>query len=263
MDIKMPFKLSLQFLKVFRFKEWKNALYINIIIILLLIIFSESSSFNLFNYFIFIVYQYFLLSYSYLLNSYSDRKIDSEAGKNFLFNYQNKSILLLIVSLGFISFIIPFLFNNINIIILNIFIIFLATFYSLNPIRFKDKGVLGFLVSILTQRLLPLLVLLFIMPVNLVLFIYLSVWSVLLGLIYETSHQIEDYFNDKKTSIKTFVVQVGRENAKLILNFSSIFLLLYIFLPIVYSFYDGIFISILVFTFSIGDIFYHLKKFKL
>ena len=163
------------------------------------------------------VYLFTFLGFGYAINDYSDREIDKKVGKTNIMadlpGWKCNIILILLVS-GCLPFAIMTR-SNLSVSLLLI-VYFFGAAYSVEPFRFKEKGVAGLLVSSFAQRAIPLLPLIGILK---------SYWSAVfvsgaigffVGLRYILIHQYEDIENDKLTGVETYALNHESNIATLI-----------------------------------------------
>lgn len=177
----------------------------------------------LFEIIIFILFSIFSTTYGYLINDYADIDLDKAHGKDNTFkdDAKPKAIVITMFFLG-LSILCGLPFSkNMDFALLWLFWIFISTFYSLPPIRFKERGKVGLIFVVFAQRLIPILLVFtaFNFPAN---------WEMALMAIYvffrgassDINHQYEDYENDVKTGTATFAVEQGKNKIAKILRFS-------------------------------------------
>jgi len=160
------------------------------------------------------------LSYVFFINDYCDMPYDIKAGKRRLVQdiplVYSRGIILGMITISF--FIAIFIMRDTLYTLLYAITYFIGTFYSAPPFRFKDRKTLGIFADVLTERTLPLILI--------ITFFRYFEWDALLLLIAFSffqlelivHHQIEDYDADLTTGINTFVVEIGREKALYLLN---------------------------------------------
>lgn len=154
----------------------------------------------------------FLAVFGYVVNDYSDIAIDRAAGKKKIqFGISSAKIKLLLFGFCFGGIVISFpLWQKSFVIITLILVIYiLTTFYSLPPIRFKERGWFGIIIASSTQRTLPILLCFAIFKrfgADTILFALLSL---IIGIRAMLVHQIKDYNNDIANGIKTLIVNWG------------------------------------------------------
>jgi 4-hydroxybenzoate polyprenyltransferase len=179
------------------------------------------------------LYMLFLGSYGYTINSYCDREQDAKVGKQpEILYFSDQQVLIILLALAFFSLGIPIYFTDIKIRVLGIVTFFLVTFYSLKPIRFKERGLWGISVATLTQRPLPFLLFAFLVPCDEKLAWFLFGWLCFIGVLIILAHQIIDLYNDEKAGVSTWAVRAGESRAKKWLRLIIILMLAYIFTPL-------------------------------
>jgi 4-hydroxybenzoate polyprenyltransferase len=208
---------------------------------------------------IFWIYQCFLLCYGYVINSYADREQDAIAGKHpevsFFSTWQLQLVLgfLAVFALG-----VPLYYGDFRIRMLGLVTFLVATFYSLKPIRFKERGFIGILAATAFQR--PLLFMFFplIIPsCDLTLFLILLGCLFFIGLTIEINHQLADYNNDIKSGVVTWTTKVGKTKVKKWLLFTTTLFSFFICMPIfIFPIYNGLAISFALLAFSGNTILY-------
>ena len=207
---------------------------------------------------IFWIYQCFLLCYGYVINSYADREQDSIVGKHPEASFFSTRQLRLILSfLAIFSLGIPLYYGGSGIKVLGLTTFFLATFYSLRPIRFKERDFVGILVATAFQR--PLLFLFFplLIPCDMELFWILLGWIIFLGLTLEIAHQLDDFDNDVKAGVFTWATKVGKAKVKKGLIFTTSLLLFFICIPaFIFTMYEGLTVLFTLLVFSVYTLFF-------
>ena len=206
--------------------------------------------------FLFIIYQFFVFPFAYFANKYADREEDRLAGKVLIeFNSLAKTSLILIF-LASGSLIIPLFFGNLEAIFLGIINLLLAISYSFKPIRFKERGITGLLISAIGQRTLVFLFFSFLVNIVNQFTCYLSIWLFLIGLTAIIRHQIVDIKADTIADVETWSSRVGRNKAKRILNYITMVLIIYPFFALfLYPPYLNIIILIILTLHNWKDIF--------
>lgn len=206
--------------KVFRIKEWFNSkLIIQIGFFILLAFWCKIDSVTLLKpFFIFVAFMIICFALGYMANDLSDIKSDKKVGKQNAF--ENKGIgigIIFFVVLTFFYFLCMYLVCR-NPILTAIIVLgyFIGIFYSFKPVRFKERGALGIIVSSLCQRNLPLMMALALLDVDIILFILINVLNFTNGVRYILIHQYNDYDNDIKSETTTFVTNKRNVANKLI-----------------------------------------------
>jgi len=157
------------------------------------------------------------LAFGYYINDFSDREGDILAGKKKLIAHLPDQIVIgSLCLLGLAGMAIPF--TQVHDYPLAVWLAgvayFFAIFYSMSPIRFKERGVWGLVVSATAQRSLP------------VLFVFaifnhfaLDTWLFfllfcLIGVRWILVHQLIDLKNDLKVGTRTFTTRLGCKRTK-------------------------------------------------
>ena len=197
-----------------RWKDWaidKLPILFMICFYFMLIKEREPSS-QVVSFIIFVIFSVSSTIYGYVINNYADLDIDLKQGKvNLLEELSPKNRIILLIGivivvilsgLYFIGFEYFKLFWAIQ--------FFIATFYSLPPIRFKEKGLIGLLIPFLAQLFLPVLICASIFgdiySFETLLFVLYGLFK---GAAYDIGHQFHDYIKDSQTETKTFAVSKG------------------------------------------------------
>lgn len=151
------------------------------------------------------------LAFGYVINDYADRKVDRLAGKpNAIGQFTERRAIGLVLLIGLagplclwpylgIPWVIPTLLPA----------YFFAAAYSLPPVRFKERGVLGVVVSSTAQRLMPLLVgMALFSRFDTVSWIMAVLFS-LIGVRWILVHQIGDLTADERGGVHSFARSHG------------------------------------------------------
>jgi 4-hydroxybenzoate polyprenyltransferase len=163
----------------------------------------------------FFVFVFFISStaiYGYLINNFADLDIDSKQGKkNTLSNFSRSYQILIILAVLTCVLVSGFYFSNRNyFIVLWAIQLFTSTFYSLPPIRFKERGLIGMVVPFMAQLVVPTLICFSIFgniySWDTLIFVFYGFFK---GGAYDIGHQYHDYFGDIKTQTRTFAVKHG------------------------------------------------------
>ncbi len=170
-----------------------------------------------------ILFSIFATTYGYLINDYSDRELDRRHGKPNTF--ENDSEARALFAIGVIVFLsllssAPF-WHRPYFVILGLSWFVVATFYSLKPIRLKERGTVGIVFVVMAQRVLPALIIFSVfgfwrLPDVLLLVTYI----LFRGFSSDVNHQLSDYENDRKTGTATFAVSSGYHRVRRIFYFS-------------------------------------------
>jgi len=200
-----------------------NSIFENLFIIYYIALRCEDfSNLYILDILVFLLFSIFSTTYGYLINDFADVKLDKTHGKSNTFSEDSKiksiSVIILFLILSIISGY-NFVGNN-TFLILWITWILLSTFYSLPPVRLKEKGVTGLVFVVFAQRLLPIL--LVFSAFSFTLFteiILLSTYVFLRGLSSDINHQLNDIKYDTQTNTKTFAVKIGKKRVESIFRF--------------------------------------------
>lgn len=218
-----------------------NSIFENIFIIFYITLrLPDFSNAFLVDILIFILFSMFSTTYGYLINDLADKELDRKHGKENTFADDSKSkAAVIVVSAFLISVLLGLRFCD-NYYFIGVWIVWLAisTFYSLPPLRLKERGKTGLIFVILAQRVFPILLVFaafefaFIWEIVLI-----SMYILLRGASSDINHQLEDYENDLKTGTKTSAVELGKERLerilRIVLEGEKIFLLLVLILTVV------------------------------
>jgi 4-hydroxybenzoate polyprenyltransferase len=172
---------------------------------------------------LFLLFSIFSTTYGYLINDLSDMELDRIHGKNNTFeNDSNTKAALIVLLFLAISIIFGSRFIG-NPLFLIIWICWglSATFYSLRPVRLKERGKAGLLVVVLAQRGLPALLMFSAFRhydwVDIIVF---SSYIFFRGLSSDLNHQLADYSNDSCTRTATFAVTAGELKTQKVFSYS-------------------------------------------
>ncbi len=171
----------------------------------------------------FILFSLFSTTYGYLINDFADRKLDALHGKPNTFHGDGNLKALVVVAVVLLVSVVcalPFVqkpwFSE-----LWALWFFMATFYSLPPFRFKEKGRIGLVLVVFAQRVIPALILFaafeFHQPL---LLIALLNFVLVKGFNSDIHHQLEDYENDRRTGTRTSAVELGKERLERLFRFA-------------------------------------------
>jgi 4-hydroxybenzoate polyprenyltransferase len=256
-------------LKLVRAYEWIDKLQLNFIAAFILIIYLSNPIQYFSKIIILGLYIIFLGSYGYVINSYADRESDSKVGKHSESLYFSKrQIRSILVVFAIPSIAIPLSFPDTRIWILGITTFLLVTFYSLRPLRFKERGTSGIITAALTQRTLPFLLFVFLIPNhNSIIAYFLLFWLSLIGIAIIMTHQFSDFEKDLKSGVNTWAVERGKRSVKNWINSILTLILVCVLAPIIiFPLYEGATISLIILAFSgyaIGDSVYAMRSLEL
>ncbi len=108
--------------------------------------------------FLFLLFSVFSTTYGYLINDYADMELDKAHGKPNTFSADSSSKALIICLLFLVLsvfFGLPFS-DNAAFALLWLAWIVISTFYSLPPMRLKERGLTGIVFVIAAQRVIPI-----------------------------------------------------------------------------------------------------------
>jgi len=214
--------------KYFGWRDWAvlvyNSIFENLFVLLYILVREQKwTTQDLTATIVFLLFSMFSTTYGYLINDYADMELDRRHGKSNTFENDSRGRALWITMLFlFLSVATGWYFSD-RMTFLELWLawIFISTFYSLPPLRFKERGKPGLLLVVLAQRLLPVLLVFtafdFHRTGEMVL---LAVYVFFRGISSDVNHQVEDYENDIKTGTSTFAVSSGRRVARGMLRFS-------------------------------------------
>ena len=175
------------------------------------------------DFFAFFLFSLFSTTYGYLVNDLSDRDLDRSHGKDNTFEGDSslKAALIvistLIVSLAFASN----FWGKQGFFPLWLGWFLITTFYSLRPIRLKERGKVGLAFVVVAQRVLPTLIAFAAFGYwdTITVFIF-TLYMCFRGLSSDLNHQLEDYARDAGTGTLTYTVKTGLERTRQIFRFS-------------------------------------------
>ncbi len=199
--------------KLIRWKEWNTSkLPLIFLVLYYLIAINKNFSYtSLLLFFNFVAFICLYASFGYMINDFSDIEVDKKADKNkAIAQISPRAAKLVLFSIFLLGMVIslPFWLYNTDVLISLISMYLLSAFYSLPPVRFKERYWIGITVASITQRVFPALL-------CFVIFRYFSWDSFLflllffmIGIRWIIVHQIKDYKNDLKANVKTFITSV-------------------------------------------------------
>jgi 4-hydroxybenzoate polyprenyltransferase len=175
------------------------------------------------DFFLFLLFSVFSTTYGYLINDLTDKELDKLHGKRNTFENDSRPKAFYIV-LFFLTLSILFGFRFLkNPFFLPLWVCWglVATFYSLKPIRLKERGKVGLFFVVFAQRILPaLLIFAAFNHYALTDVIVFTAYIFFRGLSSDLNHQLEDYLNDSGTGTGTYAVTAGLQKAKKVFRFS-------------------------------------------
>lgn len=152
-----------------------------------------------------------LLAYGYALNDFCDKRADKLAEKqNFMNEIDSSQGLASLVALALAGIIVLVPFYAEKRMVLSAALNFLlATAYSLPPVRFKERGIGGLLVSAVAQRTLPLIVGMSLFHKFDAASCVLTMLFTLIGIRWIILHQLVDLPKDIEADVDTFARRRG------------------------------------------------------
>lgn len=203
---------------------------------------------------LYFVYLSAFLSFSYLINDFSDIDADKKAGKNKVIFDVKKQTTIIVLSVLPIFGIVPlWIYLNFNYLylILSFFVYFLGAAYSIPMFRFKERGIVGLIECSIAQRCIPLLVIPFLVEAKNIYFVFWIIISFIDGIRYLIIHQHIDKENDLKTGTKTFITEHKINTKKLLIALfaieSAFFLFVFFKLFIINPFVLGFLVLYIVY----------------
>lgn len=218
------------------------------------------------------VYGFSYYCFLFLINDIFDLKQDKLAGKSKSVTSSLKAGSMLLLNLLFVligTVCLFMLWNKLSLFLIGVILLgfLIAYFYSAPPFRFKEKGIWGIVVGSLTLRPLPLMILFSGVDLREYFFdlIILLVWIELYSINRIFWHQIEDYENDIRAKVKTFILSIGRTramNTKNMLLFPLEVMSFFTVLVLIIFRINSIFYLFLSYTIFLGA-FYLLRRTQL
>lgn len=161
---------------------------------------------------LFLVFSLTGTAYGYLVNDLADVELDRRAGKSNLFHEMSRARAVLVVAVAFgvmAACGLPFI-HRLGFLPLWIAWFLAATFYSLPPVRLKERGALGLIATIVAQQPIPAAMAFAALG-------YLRTWGALAFIAYITlrgicsdvGHQMRDRERDEAAGATTFAVRHG------------------------------------------------------
>jgi 4-hydroxybenzoate polyprenyltransferase len=160
------------------------------------------------------------LAFGYYINDISDLECDRQAGKQKLIDRMPWSVVIgLLVLLGFVgsTILLSQLDQHPLAVIFGGIAYFFAIFYSMPPIRLKERGVWGLIAAATAQRsILALFVFAIFDHFGLDTWLFFLLYS-LIGIRWILVHQLLDLKRDLKSSVRTFTTEQGYERTRKLL----------------------------------------------
>jgi len=201
-----------------------NSIFENLFVVFYIALRTENYDYNfIIDIVIFLLFSIFSTTYGYLINDFADIDLDKEHGKSNTFSEDSKLKAISITTLFFgISVLSGYFFiENYAFLPLWISWILISTFYSLPPIRLKEKGKTGLIFVVFAQRLIPILLVFSAFNFSISWeIIVLAIYVFFRGASSDINHQLEDFENDIVTGTSTFAVKLGQKKVISILRFS-------------------------------------------
>jgi predicted secreted hydrolase/4-hydroxybenzoate polyprenyltransferase len=256
--------LARQLISMSRIREWWDKLNTVLSAALVLLILNPRPANCFWKLSVLAVYMVFLSSYGFALNAYTDREEDKQVGKlKELDSISDRQLLPVTCFFALGSLITPLLFSDSRTTLLGLITFFVATFYSLKPIRFKVRGILGIIIAAAAQRPLPFLFLVLLLAPNAMLSWYLLGWLMMMGLTMMFAHQVQDFRNDEEAGVSTWARSVGFYRAKRVTLYFFLLTMAYIILSLpVFGINNGLLITVVLFVSSATMIGYTLKSIR-
>lgn len=159
-------------------------------------------------------------AYGYLINDLGDIEIDKKHGKRNTFVILGKNrALILTGSIAAAMILVGITFSNrLEFLTLWMITILASTFYSLPPLRLKERGAFGIVISVIAQSTLPILVSYAALSSgelldfrDLLILVPFLLGSTVSGGALELAHQRHDLPRDKSTATSTLAVQASEQ----------------------------------------------------
>lgn len=182
-----------------------------------------SGSIFLFDFFAFFLFSAFSTTYGYLINDLADKELDKKHEKANSFEEDSPAKALLIVVFFFLLSVVFAVFFIRRPLFLWLWLswVLLATFYSIRPVRLKERGKVGLFFVVIAQRVLPTVIIFsafqYFGPIDVVLF---TIYIFFRGLSSDLNHQLDDYQRDSRTGTRTYTVDAGFQKAKTVFHIS-------------------------------------------
>ena len=198
--------------KLIRWDHWyESKIPLFFILGYTLLIFNGLDVISFLNYIRLLLFAILFLAFGYALNDYCDQEYDLQVGKpNSIASLSSTRAIFIIIVL-FVSGWLCLPSRNPTSIGLALLAYFFMAFYSLPPLRFKERGVLGLIVAAIAQRSMP----------GLLFFETYQYWKTdtllfsllcfFIGLRWIIAHQIWDYENDLNSGVRTYAIRVGKD----------------------------------------------------
>lgn len=247
-----------------RFYDWIDKISLILSAGLVLLVYSprDQETYRLFV--LFGIYQCVSIGYGYAVNAYTDLREDLAAGKDRGASHFSRGQLLAIYgALAFLMLAIPFHVLRPDVAVLGVANFFIATFYSVRPLRFKERGIWAIITTGIPQRSFVFLFLALLTPGSALLKAILFTWLGLQGLIMEIGHQLFDYEKDAAAGVRTWTVKVGPKASK---RLGTVLLVVFFatsLLPVgFYPLWEALMLVVYMLFFSTHSIYYFTDAVK-
>jgi 4-hydroxybenzoate polyprenyltransferase len=208
-------QLVKRILAMSRVAEWLDKVYLVVASAVILLLFTPAPIDDLRAITVLVIFTAFVSSYGYILNAFADRKQDHIVGKHRELELIPDSAFMkaiILSSLGSIAT--PAATLDWQAAAIGASVFLLATAYSLEPLRLKERGSLGIFSSALAQRPLPFLFFASLVDTFTSLTWFLFAWLTILGLAVMVAHQSADYRNDESAAVESWAQSVGAVTTK-------------------------------------------------
>lgn len=175
------------------------------------------------DFFLFFLFSMFSTTYGYLINDLSDRDLDRFHGKANTFENDSsaKAAFIVIFSLLLSLIFVIYFWRRQGFFPLWLGWFLITTFYSLKPIRLKERGKTGLAFVVAAQRVLPTLIAFAVFEhwkaATAVVF---TLYILFRGLSSDLNHQLEDHKLDASSETLTYAVEAGFQKTERIFRFS-------------------------------------------
>lgn len=197
---------------LFRFDEWYDSKVPMLLLPVFYTILIEKNATivaALRNVFLLIFFDATFLAFGYLINDYADMDVDKKAGKVKLMHQLPMRVSKCLVIGTAVIGCIPVLFvsHEWETFLVLAVIYFFGSSYSARPLRFKERGVWGLLVSSTAQRCFPLLLIPVLFEQSVTIgYLFWLLLSFCVGIRYILVHQYIDAENDRKSGVETYAI---------------------------------------------------------
>ena len=156
-----------------------------------------------------------LAIFGHMINDFSDKDVDRAAGKTRpIAIWPSYLSIVILTLLAAINCLIAYLIFDPLTVYLTIFTILLGGFYSIKPLRFKEKGFAGWATAALAQRSLPIIIIFQAFNYWDFAAVALIIVSTIIGVRSIIVHQVTDLQNDLNSSVETVATLRGINHLK-------------------------------------------------